>query len=269
MRPLLDPDLIPHPFGLAEDHPAVDGELHQHGRPQLLYAVEGSLRLIAADRLALLPPQRAAWIPAGLPHRVVASQPFRLRTVYVLPEAEPTALRVMEAPPLLREMAAQAGAWGPEPPDRPEVAPFFRALRALVEAWAAADLPLTLPAAQTPALRRALEGALARLDRPLPLPQVARAAGLSVRSLQRRALDELGMPLQRWWVRARMLRATELLAQPQHSIGDVAFLCGYQGPAAFARVFHQLFGCAPSAWRRFDESGQILAGKIGKDRGSR
>lgn len=250
-KPALDPDAVPHPFGLAEDLPALLSDWHQHARPQLLYASEGALRLLAADRLVLLPPERAAWIGAGLPHRVEARRPVRLRTVYLAPEDDPApgSLAVFPAPPLLREMAKQAGAWGPAPPDLPEVGPFFRAFAALAARWRAAPLALELPAARSPELVRALDHLLARLDRPVGLEDAARAGGMSARTLQRRCQEELGIGLKRWLTQARLLRALELLADPALSVGEVAWAAGYQSAAAFSRAFSEALGSPPSAWR--------------------
>lgn len=42
---------------------------HAHNRHQLMYAFSGTLRLEADHGIFLLPPQRAAWIPAGVSHR--------------------------------------------------------------------------------------------------------------------------------------------------------------------------------------------------------
>lgn len=249
--PILDPDAIPHPFGLAEDLPALLSDWHSHARPQLLYASEGALRLLAADRMVLLPPERAAWIGAGLLHRVEAPRPVRLRTVYLLPRHDPTpgALTVFQAPGLLREMAIQAGAWGPTPPDLPEVSPFFEALAGLSLRWRARPLALELPAARSPELGRALDRLLGRLDRAPGLAEAARAGGMSVRTLQRRCHDELGMGLKAWVLRARLLRALELLADPRLAVGEVALACGYHSLAAFSRAFAAALGTPPSAWR--------------------
>lgn len=249
-NPVLDPDAVPWRFGLAEDLPALLSDWHSHQRPQLLYASEGALRLLAADRLVMLPPERAAWIPAGLAHRVEARRPVRLRTVYLNPEDEGAPrLSVFQAPGLLREMAIQAAAWGPSPPDLPEVAPFFAAFAALAHAWRRRPLDVELPAARTPELARALDFLLGRLDRPVGLADAAKAGGLSVRTLQRRCASELGLSLQGWLHRARIVVALELLADPGLSVGEVAVKVGYGGGAAFSRAFVDALGAPPSAWR--------------------
>lgn len=258
--PLLDPDALPGRFGLAEDLPPFSGDWHQHARPQLLYASQGALRLHAADRLVVLPPERAAWIAAGLPHRVEASRPVQLRTVYFLPEDDPPRpsdgapeaegrMAVFSAPPLLKEMAIQAAAWGPSPPDLPEVCPFFAAFAALAQRWRTRPLRVELAAARSPALARALEFLLARLDRPVGLRDAAKAGGLSARTLQRRCADELDMPLQAWLHRARIVTALQLLADDQRSIGEVATRVGYGGGAAFTRAFVEIMGSPPREWR--------------------
>jgi transcriptional regulator GlxA family with amidase domain len=62
--------------------------------------------------------------------------------------------------------------------------------------------------------------------------------------------EELGTSFSTWLARARMLRATELLADPDAAVGDVALRCGFQSPAAFSRAFQLHLGRPPSAWRR-------------------
>ena len=249
-NPHIDPDALPGRFGLAEDLPALLSDWHQHQRPQLLYASQGALKLQAADRLVVLPPERAAWIPAGLAHRVEASRPVRLRTVYFLAcdEVGPQ-MAVFAAPPLLKEMAIQAAAWGAPAPDWPEVEPFFLAFAALAAVWRQRPLSVELPAARSPELAVALDFLLQRLDRPVGLKEAARAAGLSVRTLQRRCQVELGVPLQAWLHRARIVTALELLADPAASVGEIAVRVGYGSGAAFTRSFAEIMGSPPSGWR--------------------
>lgn len=248
---ILNPDLLEHPFGLAEDLPAMDTGWHTHARPQLLYATEGALRLWAEDRSVLLPPQRAAWIGAGLRHRVETGRPVRLRTVYFLPGdgagGEP--LAVFSAPPLLRELAVLACAWGPQPPELPEVVPFFAAFSALVWRWRQSPLAVDLPQARSPGLAAALAWLDARLDRPVGPADAAKVAGMSSRTLQRRCRAELGVSLQAWLGRARIVAALALLADPDLSIGEIAYRCGYASLSAFSRAFSATLGSPPSAWR--------------------
>ena len=53
---------------------------HTHELHQLLYAFEGVAEVETAGSHHLLPPQQAAWIPAGLPHQTTLR---KVRTVAV------------------------------------------------------------------------------------------------------------------------------------------------------------------------------------------
>ena len=53
---------------------------HTHDLHQLLYAFEGIVEVETDGSHHLLPPQQAAWIPAGLPHQTTLR---RVRSVAV------------------------------------------------------------------------------------------------------------------------------------------------------------------------------------------
>jgi AraC-like DNA-binding protein len=246
-RVIIDPDAQPAAFGLAQDWPAFSTGQHAHRRAQLLYSTQGALRLSTEQLGTVLPPDRAAWIPGGAAHSVVGPRPVALRTVYFDPRPDDGEVVVFEAPLLLRELVVEICALGPTPP--PQAQSLVDALRWLVDRWKQRPLPVTLPQARSPELACALEHLLQHLAHPVGLPDAARVAGLSPRSLQRRAQQELGTGLASWLQRARIQRAVELLAQPELEIGEIALRCGYQSPAAFTRAFSAITGVLPSAWR--------------------
>lgn len=244
---VIDPDELPSPFGLAQDWPVLSTGRHTHRRAQLLYATQGAMRLTTDSVWAVLPPDRAAWIPGSVAHEVSCRRPVALRTVYFDPRPDDGQIAVFEAPALLRELVVEICALGPALPPEGRVLP--EALRWLVDRWKRAPLPVTLPSARTPEIGRALDHLLQHLAHPVGLEDAAKAAGLSPRSLQRRARDELGTGLASWLQRARVQRAVELLADPELEIGEIALRCGYQSPAAFTRAFTAVTGVLPSAWR--------------------
>src|SRR5687767_3942702 len=76
----IDVDAVQAPgFGLAEEYGPFASPEHSHQRHQLLYAAAGSMRLFAAGAQWLLPPQRAAFIPTGVVHRVRSDKGISLR----------------------------------------------------------------------------------------------------------------------------------------------------------------------------------------------
>lgn len=251
----VDVDAVPlSAFGLADERDPSVADAHAHDKHQLLYAERGSLELVTLGGKWLLPPQRAAWIGAGVEHSVRFRSSASLRTVYfdrrvpLVPEVECVVFAVT---PLAREMILKAMDWGPE---RRTAAPaeeaFFRALGALAAEWASDPLPFCLPLATSPELGRAMDFVVEKMAEPLTIAEVARHAGLSVRTLARRFQDEAATSFRDYLQKARMMRATELLAEEGARVTDVALSVGFESPAAFTRAFEAFLGQSPRDYRR-------------------
>jgi len=76
----------------------------------------------------------------------------------------------------------------------------------------------------------------------------AEAAGMSVRSLQRRLASE-GLTFSQLVDEVRLEMAVPQLRDPDIRITDVAFGLGYSDPAHFTRAFSRWAGVAPSEYR--------------------
>ena len=81
------------------------------------------------------------------------------------------------------------------------------------------------------------------------LQQCAKDLGLGARTIQRR-LKEEKTSFSEVLDRLRSKVAINLLEDPSHSIGDVAFFLGYSEPSAFHRAFRRWTGKAPLQYRR-------------------
>lgn len=241
-------------FGLADELRAFDGDWHSHRFHQLLYAASGALRLETDEGTWLLPPQRAAWICAGVRHRVAARQPVALRTVYLarrLAPAPPFRCRVFAASPLAREMILHATRWDHRRSTHDDTArAYFRALAALGLEWASSPGPFHLPAPRSDELRRALAWLHDHLDQPVTAAQLARVSGSSLRTLARRLDAELGLSFRDYLRAARMLRAVELLAAPTARVTEVALAVGFSSPSAFTAAFVAFLGEPPRDFRK-------------------
>lgn len=80
------------------------------------------------------------------------------------------------------------------------------------------------------------------------MKSVARALGMSVRSLRRR-LDEEDVPFDHVLDDALGTVAKQLLRDPRRSIQDVSFEMGFSEASAFHRAFKRWTGTTPQAWR--------------------
>jgi AraC-like DNA-binding protein len=242
-----------------EIEPSRPSVWHAHGSHQLLYAASGTLGFEVRSPEAggtqwLLPPQRAAWIPANVEHRVRAVATVALCTVYFRPafcEPSSAGASVFGASPLARSMILESVRWGPELRALPAVgAKFFAALAALAGEWRRDPMPYCLPTASTPELGRAMQFALDHLAASPSIEGAARAAGLSPRTLERRFASEASTSWRKFVHSARMIRALELLAVPGKRVTDVAVELGFASFGAFSTAFQKFTGETPSAHRK-------------------
>jgi AraC-like DNA-binding protein len=87
-----------------------------------------------------------------------------------------------------------------------------------------------------------------KLQERINIAKVARALGMSERTLRRR-LAESDVSFQGLLDGSRKNRALELLSNPQISIEQIAFAVGFTDPHNFRRAFRRWTGTTPSAMR--------------------
>lgn len=78
-----------------------------------------------------------------------------------------------------------------------------------------------------------------------PLSDLARDAGVSMRTLQRRFVEAYGMTVLDYARRRRLELARELLERDDVSVAQAAHAAGYAHPANFATAFRRHFGMMP------------------------
>lgn len=227
---------------------AVVGE-HCHADGQFIHATAGVMEIRADQRLWLIPPQRALWMPPRMPHALRARGDVALRTLYIAPDRASRVLgktpQSFMVPALIREL-------------------IMRALeRQAIRDWDCyghlagvlfdeiADLDpegrcLAIPS--DPRLARVCARILTQPGDTHRIEDLARQAGASVRTLGRLARHELGCSLSTWRQEARMLSAVPMLIAGV-PVTRVAQFSGYATPAAFAATFKRLMGVSPRAYR--------------------
>lgn len=99
-------------------------------------------------------------------------------------------------------------------------------------------------------LARVQEWALARLDRPLALEDLARQGNMSVRTLARRFGQETGSTPHRWLTHQRLLAAQRRLETTDDPIDRVARAVGFDSGMTLRHHFRRTFGTTPTAYRR-------------------
>jgi AraC-like DNA-binding protein len=220
---------------------------HDHAEHQLVYPSSGVLH-VRTDRGAwVVPPRRAVWLPAGVPHSHRAHGRTHMLTlafsadVNPLNAIEPTVVAVGQ---LLREVIitlAEDRSLGPD--DRADL--HRVAVRRLTPTPA---LQHHLP---TPADARLRDVADMLSDDPADtrtLAELGHAAGASERTLSRLFRRDTGMTFPQWRAQLRLQHAMLLLAAGSTVTGASA-ASGYSNVSAFIAAFRDAFGVTPAAYR--------------------
>ncbi len=123
-------------------------------------------------------------------------------------------------------------------------------IAAVIAAIAAARLPDELAnGAQHSPLDQVAKAVRGDLTRPWQIQDLGAIAGLSASQLHRRFLDWAGTSPMDWVRRERVSAAKRLLVQTEATVGDIAARVGFPDPYHFSRVFRQITGQSPSAFR--------------------
>ncbi|MDC7340533.1 GlxA family transcriptional regulator [Streptomyces lydicus] len=107
-----------------------------------------------------------------------------------------------------------------------------------------------VPAAGTSGTAATREWALAHLDRPLTLADLAAHAGMSSRTFARRFTEEAGVSPGRWVVQQRVHQARRLLETTDLSVERIAHDVGFGSAISLRQHLNALIGVAPLAYRR-------------------
>jgi AraC-like DNA-binding protein len=236
---------------LARDYPAGHViPLHFHDRDQLVYASRGVMTVRTGDGTWVVPPHRAVWIPAGVPHIVTMSGLVAMRTLYLKPRLArglPRDCCVINVPTLLKELVLYACA--------------LRTLRKSVQ-WqvhliaiilhqleAVQTVPLQLPHLSDRRLVRIAEIFIRNPRDPRTLDQLCRVSGASKRSIERLFQQEIGMTFGKWRQQFRLMEGMRLLAEGA-KVTHAALESGYSTPSAFISMFRKVLGTTPSSYFR-------------------
>ncbi|WP_300030711.1 helix-turn-helix transcriptional regulator [uncultured Roseobacter sp.] len=237
-------------FQDIEPRPPLDAVFE---RDYLLYAAAGALRVTVRDQSWLLPPSFAAWVPANTPLTAEIGKPVTTCSVLVrhglcttLPD-RPVAFQMSA---MTREMIRYCRDWGPEKAQPPEARGFFLALLNACAGLIQKSVDVRRPRATDPAIERAIEITEELLAGKLTSSDVARAANMSERSMQRRFAQDVGMTWSEVLTRLRMIRALELLSQDELSVIQISAETGFNSLSAFNRAFLKFAGCTPTDFRK-------------------
>lgn len=243
---ILNPELPV--VSIALDLEREQGAPHTHPRAQLLYSIQGVMRVITTLGTWLVPSTQAVWIPSMIEHQVVATEAIAIRSIYVDPAWSgdlPSDCCVIAVSPLLRELILRAVKIGNS---YPAAGPERRLMEVIVdELRQMKRAPLHLPLSRQPKVRKVMDALVAWPADPARIEVWAARVGTSARTLSRLFVRETGMSFGAWRRRLRLMEAIERLGQGE-SVTRVAFELGYQSSSAFAAMFRSELGVSPRCY---------------------
>lgn len=218
---------------------------HTHKRAQLLFADTGVITVTTDTASFVVPPQRAAWIPAGTPHEVQCRGRVSVHTVYVDVKAcdgLSSTCRVLEVSGLLRELIMEV--------IRSSLDADVKVRDSLVielvlnEIVAAPSIRLHVPMPQDPRLVKVCRCILDDPAQDDTLGDWAKLIGMGRRTFTRVFRKETYMSFADWRQHVRLMEALSRLASGEPVL-TVSLDVGYSSPSAFSAMFRRVFGVAP------------------------
>jgi AraC-like DNA-binding protein len=222
---------------------------HVHEDHQIAWASSGVLSVLTEGATWVLPPTRALWIPAGLPHETGAASQATMRSVFVPPGLLPVGWTVPTVVAATRLLAELIGYLCGEP---------TAVQRAHAEALLADlldPIPVTALDVRFPEGPIAGQVASALRDNPADqrtLAEWGHAVGASERTLARAFVAGAGLSFGRWRTLLRIQLALPLLAVGE-PVSRVARRVGYETQSAFTAAFRRETGVTPAAYFRVPE----------------
>ncbi|SNS34439.1 transcriptional regulator, AraC family [Pseudomonas japonica] len=230
-----------------------DGELfpsHSHRRGQFAYAACGVITVETDRGNWAVPPLRAIWVPAGLPHAMQMRGPVTMLNTYVRPQAAqrvglPLSCQVFGVSPLLKQLLASATEAPTHAPSEERNGHLMGLL--LHEMASMPPLSLNAPLPDEPRLATACREFLAAPSLGIGIDDMAQRAGMSRRTFTRQFRQHTGISFLEWRQQACLLAAIVLLGNGD-SVTRVAMELGYSSPSAFSTVFKGVLGEVPSQY---------------------
>ncbi|MGF1700254.1 helix-turn-helix transcriptional regulator [Photobacterium makurazakiensis] len=239
----IDNDVV----GIAATIGSHDSGMHCHQKGQLLFAASGCMSISLEGARSILPPTRAAWIPAGTNHYAKMSNVVAYRSLYFdtkLCHALPDTVTIFTINPLLRELIERMAFWRWDKPKHQQTTTLALFIE---ELQSAQQVPMTLPFPQDRRLSRWLSGIIDEDELPPPLKEVATQVGASEKTITRIFNKETGMPYQSWRQQWRLFVAVKLLSEGK-SVADIASYLAFSSDSAFVAFFRQQTGETPGKY---------------------
>lgn len=220
---------------------------HFHNGGQLLFASEGVMNVTTEDGLYAVPPERAVWLPPSKTHKVSATTPLSVRTVYINPTVASSMGEecvVLPVRPLLKELILESMTISAEYKINTRDEKLIELLIDELRNAMRNSLDLYLPRPKDRRVQKIVNSVFRNPANHMTAEDWAQLVGASSRTIDRIFRAETSMSFDRWRRQAALIEAIKLL-EDGCSVTDVATRIGYDSPSAFISMFKRAIGTTP------------------------
>lgn len=240
-------EALPRPIFFRTEHMPANATYpalcHRWG--EFVYSFTGIMEIEVGGSYFLVPPSMGIWIPEGFRHTGFNHQEVIHCSIYITPRLcagmpqEPCAVIVSSLARSLLEYLREL------PPAHHDDRATARLLRVLADQLLKCTTTGSyLPYTEEPPLDAILQALRSDPADPRSLTELAHDFHIGKRTLIRRCDRELGMSLNEWRQRLRLVNALPRLQLGQ-SVESVALDLGYSTASAFIAMFRRFMGVSP------------------------
>jgi AraC-like DNA-binding protein len=213
------------------------------GWSQLVMLRAGSALLQCEGVRTSLSREIACWLPGNATYALDLRTRCEVRIVYVAAAVYSVAFGPVETSPLLFELVERAVRCGYLDPAVARDARLQAVINDELANLRAATSVHSLALPRSPKLLAAIEAQASSPESP-NIGALAAAAGMSLRTFERRFIRETELTPRAWLRRAR-LHAALVALQSGASVTEAGFACGYASLSAFVAAYRAVFGVTP------------------------
>jgi AraC-like DNA-binding protein len=225
---------------------------HYHSKGQLSYVDGGLAYIRLVDRLLVIPARHYIWIPAGVGHSLtVGLNGTHLRSIFFTSEVDETdefyhEVGIYPINDMLIEMMRFTEQWHDHIMPNEKRFVFLQSIKNILPQISIKHLPIALPFTENTRMLKIMAYLEENLSTKHTIETISKRFGLSDRTLSRFFKKTLKISFLQYLKLLRMARGFELIQKGEHSLGEIAYLTGYQSLASFSYTFYQVTNRRPS-----------------------
>lgn len=227
-----------------------DDVLHQHQKGQLVYVESGFQYITIEEKIYLLPQNHAAWIPPHAIHKTNShSEKIKLMIMFAEVNQKDSFyqhVNVFAVPPVLKEMIKYAEKWSKLMVKDHHETLFLQALFNELPRFAEYSFMLHICLPKDKRLTKVIEYLHDHYQDEIKMEDLADAALLSLRTLERIFKKETGLTLIKYQQMLRIIKSLEFLSANDLTISETAYQVGYKSVQSYSRSFQSVMQFRPT-----------------------